>query len=97
MNIENTNAVEDVVLYDTSEVSSITKVKKDSVKTFKIVSPDSAILHTKLKEFDFNNPPVNPNEFASSLVETCKENNGLGLSANQCGFPYRVFVIGIRR
>jgi len=33
-------------------------------------------------------------QFASELVETCKEFRGLGLSANQCGFPYRVFVMG---
>ena len=41
-----------------------------------------------------SNPPVNPNEFASTLVETCKHNNGIGLSANQCGFKHRVFVMG---
>jgi peptide deformylase len=28
------------------------------------------------------------------LVETCKKYNGIGLSANQCGFEYRVFVMG---
>ena len=27
-------------------------------------------------------------------LETCRKLNGLGLSANQCGFPHRVFVIG---
>ena len=47
-----------------------------------------------MPEFDFKNPPVNPNEFASSLVETCKHHRGYGLSANQCGFSYRVFVMG---
>ena len=51
-------------------------------------------MHEALPEFDFKNPPVDPNAFASSLVETCKKFNGLGLSANQCGFEYRVFVIG---
>lgn len=89
MNNEN-----DIILYDTGEVSSVTKVEKQPVKTFNLVPPDAQILHTKLQEFDFNNPPVDANEFASTLVETCKKQNGLGLSANQCGFPYRVFVMG---
>jgi peptide deformylase len=47
-----------------------------------------------LSDFDFTNPPVDPNEFASKLVDTCKHYRGLGLSANQCGYPYRVFVAG---
>jgi peptide deformylase len=46
------------------------------------------------QNFDFVNPPVDPNKFASSLVETCKKYNALGLSANQSGFDYRVFVAG---
>jgi peptide deformylase len=64
------------------------------IKTFDLVPGDHEALKQKLPEFDFNSPPVNPNEFASSLVETCKKHNGLGLSANQCGFKYRVFVMG---
>jgi len=64
------------------------------IKTFDLVPENHEALKQKLPEFDFNSPPVNPNEFASSLVETCKKHNGLGLSANQCGFKYRVFVMG---
>ena len=45
-------------------------------------------------EFDFVDPPVNPNEFASTLVETCKVKGGFGLAANQCGYALRVFVMG---
>lgn len=84
----------DIVLYDTGEVSGVTKVEKQPVKTFDLVSPDHPLLHTKLHEFNFDNPTVDANDFASTLVETCKKNNGLGLSANQCGFPHRVFVMG---
>lgn len=47
-----------------------------------------------IPEFNFANPPVDANAFASKLVETCKLHNGIGLSANQCGFLYRVFVMG---
>lgn len=64
------------------------------VKTFALVPENHPVLREVLPEFDFSNPPVNANEFASALVETCKANKGLGLSANQCGFKYRVFVMG---
>jgi peptide deformylase len=64
------------------------------IPLFDLVPDTHPILRQVLPEFDFTNPPVNPMEFASSLVETCKKHNGYGLSANQCGFPYRVFVMG---
>jgi len=64
------------------------------VKTFALVPENHTLLHEVLPEFDFSNPPVNPNEFASTLVETCKKHKGYGLSANQCGFKHRVFVMG---
>jgi peptide deformylase len=83
---------DEIVLYNTDEQI---KIKKPTyVETFDLVPPHSPILRQKLPLFDFKNPPVNPIEFASSLVETCKKYNGLGLSANQCGFNYRVFVMG---
>lgn len=83
---------DEVITIDTeSQAKKITQVE---IKTFELVPEDHPILKQKLKEFDFTNPPVNPNEFASSLVETCKKYRGLGLSANQCGFDYRVFVMG---
>jgi peptide deformylase len=64
------------------------------IKIFDLVPETHEVLKEVLPEFNFNSPPVNPSEFASSLVETCKKHNGLGLSANQCGFKYRVFVMG---
>ena len=67
---------------------------KKEVDTFQLVDPNHPMIWTMLKEFDFENSPVNPNDFASTLVETCKKHKGLGLSANQCGFPHRVFVMG---
>lgn len=84
---------DDIILYNTEEQS---KVKKPptQIKIFDLVAPHSPVLRQYLPTFDFNNPPVNPIDFASSLVETCKKYNGLGLSANQCGFPHRVFVMG---
>jgi peptide deformylase len=63
-------------------------------KVFTLVGETHPVLKKVLPEFDFTNPPVNPNEFASTLVETCKLHHGYGLSANQCGFEHRVFVMG---
>ena len=58
-----------------------------------IKPPTEPLLSTKLEPFDFNNPPVDPVELANNLIETMVHNKGLGLSANQCGLPYRVFVL----
>ena len=80
---------DDVLVFDTAQPEV-----KPEIKTFELVDPSSPVLTRLIPDFDFSNPPVNPNEFASSLVETCKKYNGLGLSANQCGYPYRVFVMG---
>jgi peptide deformylase len=67
---------------------------KIEIPTFNLVPENHEILHKVVSEWDFSNPPLNANEFASSLVETCIKNRALGLSANQCGFNYRVFVAG---
>ena len=70
------------------------KKAKEHIPLFPLVPETHGALKQKTVAFDFANPPVNANEFASSLVETCRQYNGLGLSANQCGFNYRVFVMG---
>jgi len=81
--------------YSTEEVvKQRATATKQEPKIFDLVAEDAEILRQKMPEFNFENPPVNANEFASTLVETCKKNGGLGLSANQCGFPYRIFVMG---
>lgn len=69
-------------------------ISQTQIETFDLVDPTHPALHKALPEFDFDNATINPTDFASSLVETCKKNNGLGLSANQCGFEHRVFVMG---
>ena len=59
----------------------------------KLVPSNDPILYTKLENFNFQNPPCDPVELANNLIETMNHHNGLGLSANQCGLPYRVFVM----
>ena len=58
-----------------------------------LVKPDHPLLATKLEAFDFANPPTNPGDLANNLIETLIHHRGLGLAANQCGLPYRVFVM----
>lgn len=59
----------------------------------KLVSEDADVLRQPCQNFDFANPPFDPKEFAESLYETMKKNDGLGLSANQVGHPYKVFAV----
>ena len=85
----------ETIKFNTDEiVKQGTEAPKPQVPLFRLVTEDHPILKEVMPEFDFEKPPVNPNEFASSLVETCKAHKGYGLSANQCGFKYRVFVMG---
>lgn len=58
-----------------------------------LVKDDHPLLKTKLDYFDFDNPLIDPIELTNNLIETMIANKGLGLSANQCGLPYRVFVM----
>lgn len=58
-----------------------------------LVDRNHPILRQELEPFDFLNPPMNPVELANDLIETMNHHNGMGLSANQVGLPYRVFVM----
>jgi len=60
---------------------------------YSLVESNHPLLHTKIEPFDFSNPPVDPIHLSNRLIVTMNNNNGLGLSANQCGLPYRVFVM----
>lgn len=60
---------------------------------YTLVESNHPILHTKIEPFDFSNPGIDPIVLANRLIVTMNNNNGIGLSANQCGLPYRVFVM----
>lgn len=59
-----------------------------------LVGKTEPLLRKKLEKFNFETPPTDPIQLAKDLTETLLTHNGLvGLAANQCGLPYRVFVI----
>ena len=49
-------------------------------------------ISSKLENFDLKNPPVDPVELATDMLAHMRYFGGIGLSANQLGLPYRVFV-----
>lgn len=59
----------------------------------RLVPASHELLRQKMERFDFKNPPIDPSYLAKDLAETMIAHNGVGLSANQVGLPYRVFVI----
>ena len=58
-----------------------------------LVSESATVLHEECLQFDFANPPYDPKELAQALHDKMISKDGLGLSANQVGIPYRVFVM----
>ena len=65
---------------------------KKAFKVNLIKYPDP-ILTTPCVDFDFDNPPIDPHKLAKDMLLFMYDNKGIGLSANQVGYPYRVFVI----
>ena len=64
---------------------------------YELVEEASQVLREPPPIFDFDNPPEDPKEIASKMAETMDKFGGLGLSANQCGLPYRMFVMRTMR
>jgi peptide deformylase len=57
----------------------------------KLVSKTDPILNSVCHPVDFNDLPFDMIEFAHDLVKCMYDSNGIGLSANQVGVPYRIF------
>ena len=58
-----------------------------------LVSPYDPILHKPCAKFDFRNPQVDIANFGKALVQFMYDNNALGISANQVGYPYQIFAM----
>jgi len=60
----------------------------------KLVPSTNPILKKPTEKWDFENPPFDLPEFVENLCDTMVHERGVGLSANQVGVPYSIFVIG---
>ena len=60
---------------------------------YKLVEEASKVLRTPPEVFDFENPPESPELIAEKMSEAMERFGGIGLSANQVGLPYRMFVM----
>ena len=60
---------------------------------YKLVEEASKVLRTPPDVFDFENPPESPELIAEKMSEAMDKFGGMGLSANQVGLPYRMFVM----
>lgn len=77
------------------------KISTEPVKPVEVVNYEPLTVFTdkhplldhKMPLFDFQNPPVVPEELAKRLKVTLKKYSALGLAANQCGLPFRVFAL----
>ena len=58
---------------------------------FKLVD---TFLKEKTVPFDFENPPMDPKELYERMAATIVKQKGLGLSCNQVGLQYSMFVFG---
>lgn len=60
---------------------------------YELVEEAHKVLRVPPPEFDFENPPEDPKEIEKNMIEAIDRYGGLGLSANQCGLPYKMFVM----
>ena len=60
---------------------------------YELVEETSKVLRTPPPEFDFENPKEDPKEIEKNMIEAMKKFGGIGLSANQVGLPYKMFVM----
>lgn len=58
-----------------------------------LIEEASKVLRQPPEVFDFENPPEDPKEIEKNMADAVDKFGGLGLSANQVGLPYRMFVM----
>jgi len=60
---------------------------------YQLIEEASQVLRTPPPEFDFENPKEDPKEVEKNMAEAMDNFGGIGLSANQVGLPYKMFVM----
>ena len=61
---------------------------------YTLLEPEHPLLLNKLPEITAYTEPEDRKELLANMVESMKHYGGIGLSANQCGIPIRMFVFG---
>ena len=61
---------------------------------YTLLEPDHKLLKHPIPEITAETEPESRPELLANMVETMKHYGGIGLSANQCGIPIRMFVFG---
>ena len=77
------------------DTNAPTRIQQETILPLPILSDGHPKLSKPLEEFDvtqLTQPEIQ--KFIKQLKLTMKTYNGLGLSANQCGFSFRMFVMG---
>lgn len=67
---------------------------EEKFKKYSLVNDTDPILRRKPKPFDFNGD-MDPKELVAILTANLLKHRGMGISANQIGLDYSVFIIGI--
>lgn len=91
MNVEAVNDSDVLVINTTAP----TRVVEEPILPLPILSDGHPTLSRKLDEFDVSQittPEIQ--KFIKQLKLTMTTYGGLGLSANQCGFKFRMFIMG---
>ena len=60
---------------------------------YKLLPKDHPFVHTEMPEY-VDSDEISRKELLENMIETMKHYGGIGLSANQVGLPYRMFVFG---
>ena len=91
MNDENENLELDVSIRGSNQGALIEggiQIQETDLK----VSLNDDLLWDECQSFDFNNPPIDSEKLSMEMVKFMRENGGVGLAANQIGYPFRMFV-----
>jgi len=64
-----------------------------NIDNISLVPYNDPMLHSPCEKWDFLKPAFDLTEFAQVLVNKMRESNGIGLSANQVGVPYKIFAM----
>jgi peptide deformylase len=60
----------------------------------KLITHPNVLLETELKDVNLEDPGFDPKELKKDMIEFMLANGGIGLSANQVGLDYKIFVMG---